>query len=644
MAGEQEGFNLVVAAFHHPYNWLESNSARSFRDNIESTADLVLTGHEHRATMKTQEGYFGQRNLCVEGGVLQDNKDSTLSDFNVFIFDTNERKRKFGNYRWNGLAYTLTDMSSSGDAGGGLGWSDYQINDSRVVNLFQISGEMRERLAELGVDLNHRERGPLLLQDVYLYPDLIEMRTRGDRFGRRISADSLIDILEPKSTLIITGDTDSGKTSLAKMLFLALLERGVVPVLLDGTQRPPRGDRVHGYIDDVFAGQYNPALLDPYRQLDRSSRAVIIDDYDHLQLSSTEKKSFLHRISNALDYVVIFSHDISSDLDELTHPSRLLDSPDNTTHFRIQPFGYAGRNKLTERWMLLGGEVDVSEKTFVQSLARTNDLINTLVGKNYLPSYPVYVLSVLQALDSATPIDITASTHGYFYELFIKASLARGRTSIAFDIIASYLAYVAYQMHVKNVMVLSDNDLKKIHQGYEDHYDIDRPYSSTKNQLLNQNIFVQVNDMITFKYSYLYNYFLASYLRDHVTESVIRDDISEICHAVHIESNANILLFLAHLCRDPVVIGELLVAAEGLYNTYSPAQLGEDVAFIGDMTQSLPDTIYEENDPRANREAILVEMDRESPPDVGLANVDSFDEEPGVDLDDPIVFVNSLPR
>ena len=63
---------LVIASFHHPYNWLEPTAARAFRDNVESTADLILTGHEHASSLRAQDGSLGQHNLYVEGGVLQE--------------------------------------------------------------------------------------------------------------------------------------------------------------------------------------------------------------------------------------------------------------------------------------------------------------------------------------------------------------------------------------------------------------------------------------------------------------------------------------------------------------------------------------------------------------------------------------------
>ena len=226
------------------------------------------------------------------------------------------------------------------------------------------------------------------------------------------------------------------------------------------------------------------------------------------------------------------------------------------------------------------------------------DTLDTLVGKNYVPSFPVYVLSVLQAFDAATPVDVNASTHGYFYELFIRASLARGRSHMDFDIIASYLAFLAYQLRVKGETVVRDSELRGIHEKYEEQYDIKRSYESLRNQLVVQNILVAVNDTFKFKYSYLYNYFVASYLKDHITEAEVRETISEITHAVHLESNANILLFLAHLSKDPVIIDELLAASKNMFSDYRTAELGDDISFLTDLGLSLPDAVYEDNDRR----------------------------------------------
>ena len=414
VTSDHEEFDLVIASFHHPYNWIESNAARSFRERVESSADVILTGHEHVVSMRDQEGHSGQYNTCIEGGVLQDNYAPGVSEFNLLLFDTELHKRKFGHYQWDGHSYVLAEDSSYGDQGNGLGWTSYRVNEFRTHRRFRLCKDMRDALDDPGITLSHRDQGQLTLRDIFLYPDLLEIRTRGEIFGQRISGDSVRDLLKSDSMLLITGDTRSGKSCLGKMLFLDLLDAGFVPLLLDGHEKPPTGDQVYGYIEDVFKAQYDPGQLDSYRQLDKASRAVIIDDFDKLPLGPSQRKSFLAHLSASTGCLVILSHDITSDLDQLSNPGRFEADSKVLTHYRIEPLGFSGRNKLAERWMLLGDGVDFEESTFVRKLGRVNETLNTIVGKNYVPSYPVYVLAVLQALDAATPVDITASTHGYF--------------------------------------------------------------------------------------------------------------------------------------------------------------------------------------------------------------------------------------
>ena len=638
-----DGFDLVVSAFHHPYNWIESNAARLFRENVEAISDIIATGHEHVPSIREQNGGLGKYNTWVEGGVLQDNQDPNLSEFNVFVFETSEHRRKFANFRWDGTGYKLTEKSTAGNDGGGLGWTNYRVNEFKSIKQFHLSERMQEFLDDPGVTLHHQDRGLLKLEDIFMYPDLIEIRTRGERFGERVPSNGVRELLGTKSKLFISGDTESGKTCLAKILFLDLRDFGFVPVFLDGTKKPPAADRVYGYVEEEFTDQYGPYLLDTYRQLEKTSRAIVIDDYDKLPLSSVQKREFLGRLLLSYGRIIVFSSDITSDLEELKSPNRLPEREGELAHYRIQPFGYTGRNKLVERWMLLSDGTDPQEPPFVQKLNRVTDTLNTLVGKNYVPSYPVYVLAVLQALDASTPVDVNASTHGYFYELFIRASLARGRSNIDFDIIASYLAYLAFQMRIRGSTTVTHVDFREIHEGYEAHYDIRRPYESLRRQLVNQNILVTINDGFRFKYRYLYNYFVASYLKDHITESGIRKMIQEMSRAVHIESNANILMFLAHLSKDPVIINELLSSAQGLYDSYVPADLQDDVKFLGTLGTFSPDTVYEEDDPQSNREALLAELDRVNPPDTrGLDfSVDEDDEQ--VDVDNPLVrFLTAL--
>ena len=380
-----------------------------------------------------------------------------------------------------------------------------------------------------------------------------------------------------------------------------------------------------------------PLQLDAYRQLDVSSRAIIVDDFDKLDQTPLQKRNSLNRLASYASYVIIFANDVASDLNDLTNPGSFQNPLGEVQHYRIQPLGFVGRNKLVERWMLLGEGSDSNDLAFVQNLNRRNETINTIIGRNYVPSYPVYVLAVLQALDAATPIDMNASTHGYFYELFIRTSLARGRSNIDFDIVVSYLAYVARQLQLQGVKIVEESEFRRIHDDFQEQYDIRRPYDLIKQQLISQNILVSIGGGIAFRYSYLYNYFVASYLKDHISETNVQETISRMSREVHIETNANILLFLAHLSKDPTVIGELLQAAKARFPQQSPMTLDADVKFLEGLGLTLPNVVYEERDTRTNREAVLATFDQANPPDNGAIDITSNELEAQVDVDNPVV-------
>ena len=75
--------NIVVSMLHHPYNWLGNENARALRDLLESTSDIILTGHEHVSSRYQKLSAHGPVNEYLEGGVLQDSYDAESSHFSV---------------------------------------------------------------------------------------------------------------------------------------------------------------------------------------------------------------------------------------------------------------------------------------------------------------------------------------------------------------------------------------------------------------------------------------------------------------------------------------------------------------------------------------------------------------------------------
>ena len=72
--------DLVLSLLHHPVSWFSPLHARDFRTHLESTSDVILTGHEHVSAIRDLKGLDGERVTYTEGAVLQSD-DPKVSAF-----------------------------------------------------------------------------------------------------------------------------------------------------------------------------------------------------------------------------------------------------------------------------------------------------------------------------------------------------------------------------------------------------------------------------------------------------------------------------------------------------------------------------------------------------------------------------------
>jgi len=248
---------------------------------------------------------------------------------------------------------------------------------------------------------------------------------------------------------------------------------------------------------------------------------------------------------------------------------------------------------------------------FAKRLENTSRILNTLIGKNYVPAYPIYIIAVLFASDAATKIDLSASTHAYFYELIIKVVIARGRNNLEYDITASYLSFLAYSMF-KNRSDFTEKEYRETHSSFEDKYEIRRPFDKKKAQLISQHILSEQEGVYKFKHNFMYYYFVASFLKDNLyKDDRIQEDIKAICGALYVEEYANILLFLAHLSKDPFIIDQLKHKALTIFKGIPYAELDKDVGFLGDISDKLEKLTLDDMDKQQARQKMLREKDKD---------------------------------
>jgi hypothetical protein len=592
ISNRNESAALSLTAMHHPFPWFNNTTRRDLQSRIENVSDIVFTGHEHAHTRRLQVLSTGEVNQFIEGAALQDHEGNDASSFNALVLDTTNRRQRFIRFEWNGDLYArLSDGS----------WEDFQVNRLRARGEFKLRPEFEKRLDDLGINLEKKDFGQVGLTDVYVFPELREISTKRRVIADVVQGDELVDTSLNTPNLLITGVEQSGKSSFAKAMFSRFKASGLVPLLVDGTKfKAQSGERLYDALWELFLTEYRDTDLEKFRQLDRERRVVILDDLHKMRAPRGSIEAFLNGLTAFAGRVVLLSNDLAYAFGEIARIASIVEERVQFSRFAMLPFGYAKRTELTSKWFLLGN-TDAME--LAQRIRDADEVMDVVLGKNYVPAFPVFILAMLQGLDSDGRVDTGASTYGYFFEIIVSNSLAQGSTRVQYDILKAYLARIAYRMFSSRLTALTDGEWRAAHAEYEKWADVKLSLEQMLSDLTSRRVLVRSSDAIEFKYRFLYYYFVASYLRDHIGDLEIRDQVRGLTERLTDEESANIMLFLAHLSRDPLIIDQMLRTAREQFAGQQVATLESDVAFVSKLAALPPELDYQDGDELANRRA-----------------------------------------
>jgi hypothetical protein len=565
--------DVVISVFHHPTNWLTPNCGREFRKRMEEISDIALTGHEHVLDARQIQSTHGDASY-VEGGALQESAYPNVSEFNVLILDTAIKRRRHIVFSWTGHGYEPPNASNPDDF---YLWEDFTQNSYRMRQSYQVNEQFKRFLNDVELTLTHRVKGAVLLSDIYIYPDLKRIKQPGEKGTEVVKSEGATDLILSRPHLFIVGDDGAGKTAFAKRTFDFLRSKGDVPVYIDAAKQRLNIKTCIQDIEHAFLKCYSADALETYRQCDRARRVLIIDNYHRSRVPARFKAELLESIKAHSYRVILFAHDTALTLYDLA----VGDSASSPFAFySILPFSYIQQDRIIEKWLLLGGE-ETDPTTFVSSLEKIRRAMDAIFGKNYVPPYPPYILSILQASEAAIPLDLKANAHGYFYELFITQLIAKNSSSaVAINILKAYLSHIAYAMHRSQTLELILSDIEVLHNKLSDEFEVLDSFASQIDHLVKMQILTPNNDALRFRQPYIYYYFLAFYLHNHVDEAEVIEAINEMVRHLYREEFASTLLFLSHLTKDKRILEAILAVSSLEFVEFMPARLEGDIEFL----------------------------------------------------------------
>lgn len=462
----------------------------------------------------------------------------------------------------------------------------------------EISSKFREWLENPGANFTHPQ-GDLKLEDIFVYPDLREYNFKTFKNQSNQICFPNLRIVSNTTTetgtkYVFVGDDSSGKTTICKKLFIDYYYKGYLPIFINGQDlsNNVRLEIFEKALGKEYLKQYD-AVLCSFEKIDIEKIVIIIDDFHKIKVKNDYKIVLVKNISKKYCNIVVTGNTLMPF--ESVKNKAQEDIFKDFTLYSILEFGTKLRYELVRKWNTVGQDVRFID---TNELLRKNDFannhINSVIGKNYIPSYPIYLLGMLQALEGGANLNYTNnySQHGFYYELIINEALNKAvKDKKEISLYINYITTFCYFLFEQKVKELSIPEFNNFHDTYCNHHDIKNFGSKTILEVFHNAKLFSVNAFISISYKFVYYYFVAKYLTNNISKDETKYVISKMIKRLYREEFSNIIMFLTHLSKEPFIISELVENAKTIFNENDIAKLDKDVSEINNLIKELPKQI-----------------------------------------------------
>lgn len=461
----------------------------------------------------------------------------------------------------------------------------------------QVIPEIRESFKEFLNDIEarfaHSKVDNLLLEDIYIAPDLKDLNN--GKKSATLKVENLDDLTNDINVegikFAFIGYDSAGKSANCKYLFQRYFELGLYPVLINGTEFGSniRSDTLQNLVEQKISEQYEvPFQLS---EIDITRAIIIVDDFHK---ATKGKNKYWHLLmKNLEDY---FIHIIITG--STLMPIESLNKQDPFKNFKlysILEFGPKFRYDLVNKWNTIGIEPRFQDHN---EILRKNDAyifhIKAIIGKNYVPSYPFYLLSILQALESGNVQNPNYSIHGFYYEVLINECFSKAiKNRKEISLYYNYLTQFCFFVFEQGVKDISLEEFDAFHKMYCDKHDLTYR-KETILETFDTAKLLYVNNRVYIKEKYVYYFFVAKYIANEIAnKQEIKELVTKMCLRVFRDEYASIIMFVTHLSKDNFIISELIKIANSLFPETNVAQLQNEIKEINELVEKIPERVLE---------------------------------------------------
>ena len=471
------------------------------------------------------------------------------------------------------------------------------------------------------IQLSHRRIDNICLSDIFIYPD-ISILWESNEKSILTSIKSSKNILNSPNLSIIFGEEQQGKTSLLKQAYLDLVKKENYPLYLHAEEI--KTSEIQSIISKPLKFQYINLSYDEYITL--PNKIILIDDFHLCTLNNKAKDKLITSLQTYFQWIIITANDsfkyIVPDLQGLEEFNR----------YELKLFGHQRREDLIRKWTSLGVEESISEIELYDNVCDLSEKLKLVISNNIVPSKPIYLIIFLQMQEAATTQNLELSSYGHYYQHLIYQSFEKINIEKKnYDKYMNILSELAFFLY-KEKQFLDDKKLDYFFKEYANQFILENPNDIIAN-LEKCSILTKFDEKITFKYPYIFYFFVGKKIADSLHDNDEEDAkiiFFQILEKLYKEDNANILIFITHHTKNSWVLNEINNYLMGLFNQNTPAKLTRiELGFMADFISKIPDLVLEQRNITKEREAYNKNLDNfdENSLDKELEKNEEFEED-----------------
>lgn len=584
--------DIKIALMHHQLDWLSDIESKTIKNHISAYYDLIFSGHVHQGDVQYVQNLTGSSLRIVSPSGLNQIRQSDRSYMNGFtLVDYGEDIRcHFFKYNHDQRIFVdNTDICDKGILKIDIEKALVEDIENEKENLV-LEEDFIIFLNDSGANFTHRSK-TLTLDDIYVAPFMEQFSlNEEEEKNSSIRSESILKRIldkEIKNTIIL-GEENSGKTSFCKKIYKnALFIDNVVPIFIKGRDiKKVTQEDIDKLIKKEFRKQYKIDV-----DLKTKDLIVIIDDFNNCRLPQKSKKNFILSLYE-LSFQTVITWDEYFTLGELLESQvTVIDV------YEILKFGGKKRLELIRKWVNLFEdefEDDQSKEFHIKELLK---IVNSVIGKNLIPSLPIYILTILQANELSSSTNLEHSTFGHYYDVLIKSALGQKiKANSEIDKFYSYLSELSFFLYDNKTIETNESSFIKFHQKFVEKYRIKLSLREVI-EILEECNLIEINgDLYKFKYKYIYFYFIGKYFSDNLENETIQNSVTELSNKLYQTESANIYIFLTHHSKSKFIINQILERARELFSDEVVIEFNSDVKAINNLIEQKVDNIgFEQN-------------------------------------------------